>query len=372
MSEAPEHPPRKRSCLRWVFRLFLYGTVLILLVVAFAALGAYLIVEHVTGEGAPGPAVRVEVAAGMSGRDVGRLLAQHGLVDHELLFRLAIRLDKQKGSVKHGRYDLPQGLSPTQLLHLLYEGPNVTLRPEEIPDDQKLKIPEGLSLQQIAGLFDDPDAFLEAARSPELIEKIGIEAETLEGFLMPNTYFFDAPPTPREAVERMVDQFMADYQALMEEVPGAASRSILEVVTVASLVEEEAAVPEERPLVAAVIYNRLAKGMALDLDATLQYALGKYGERMLDEDKAVDSPYNTYRYAGLPPGPICSPGADALRAALSPSDEDYLFFVSNADGKTHVFSRTMAEHAEAVKRYRREIAVQRRQLREQGTDNALQ
>ncbi|MDX9975999.1 MAG: endolytic transglycosylase MltG, partial [FCB group bacterium] len=132
------------------------------------------------------------------------------------------------------------------------------------------------------------------------------------------------------------------------------------IVTIASLVEEESRVDDERPLVAAVVYHRLKQNMALGFDSTLQFALNKYGERMLDADKAVDSPYNTYLNAGLPPGPICSPGIKSLRAALNPADVDYLYFVSNADGKTHTFSRTYAEHNRAVADFRKKIAPQRK------------
>jgi UPF0755 protein len=162
----------------------------------------------------------------------------------------------------------------------------------------------------------------------------------------------------------MVTQFEKEYEALLQEHPAARERSKLEIVTVASLVEEEARVDEERAIVAAVIYNRLSKGRPLEMDSTLQFALGKYGQRLLSEDKAVESPYNTYRKAGLPPGPISNPGVASLRAAMAPADMDYLYFVSNADGLTHTFSRTLKEHNAAVARYRKEIAVQRREQRQ--------
>jgi UPF0755 protein len=180
---------------------------------------------------------------------------------------------------------------------------------------------------------------------------------------MPDTYFFDAPPRPEDLVERMFRQFQKVYAQLLREVPGAQAFNLLEVVTVAALVEEEAKTPEERPLVASVIYNRLDEEMPLQLDATLQYALRKYGQRMLDADKQVESPYNSYKYAGLPPGPIANPGVDSLRAALNPAKSEYLYFVSNADGRTHTFSKTLAEHNRAVARFNAEMAVQRREQR---------
>ncbi|HUW61173.1 MAG TPA: endolytic transglycosylase MltG, partial [Candidatus Bathyarchaeia archaeon] len=151
---------------------------------------------------------------------------------------------------------------------------------------------------------------------------------------------------------------------LLAESPLSEGYTPLQVVTVASLIEEEARGAEERPDVAAVIYNRLKRGMPLQLDSTIQYALNKYGQRLLYSDREVDSPYNTYKNKGLPPGPISNPGVASLRAALQPSQADYIYFVSNADGLTHTFSSSNAEHIRAVQRFRREIAPQRKALRE--------
>ena len=226
----------------------------------------------------------------------------------------------------------------------------------------RVTVPEGLALSQMATRFDDPDAFIEAASDPDLLAAVGIEAPTLEGFLMPDTYFFDEPPTERAVVERMVEHFTETYAELLTAHPDAADRDLIEVVTVASLVEEEARVDDERPVIAAVIYNRLEKRIALAFDSTLQFALNKYGQRMLNEDKQVDSPYNTYKYAGLPPGPIASPGLKSIEAAVAPADVPYIFFVSNYDG-THVFTETFEEHQKAVESFRQKRAITRRELR---------
>lgn len=357
--------PKKRRGWRLFGKILLFGASLVLLAGAAAGFGAYLAYEHVTQPGIAGEPVELTIPEGVTGRQAGRLLSEKGLVEHEVLFRLAMRLDTSGRAIKHGPYVLPKGLSPTQLLEILQEGPNRKPRPEEIPDELRVTIPEGLTIAQMAALFDEPEAFLDAARDPELIAKLGIDAPTLEGFLLPNTYFFSKKPTEREVVERMLDEFRGHYAKLRAEYEDGAEADALRLITVASLVEEEAKAEEERGLVAAVIYNRLEKGMPLELDATLQYALGKYGQRLLDEDKEVDSPYNTYRYPGLTPGPISNPGLASIRAALRPADADYLFFVSNADGRTHTFSRTLREHNEAVARYRREIREQRRELRQQ-------
>ena len=346
---------------RRLFTFFLYLWAFLLLAIGVAALAGFIVYEHVAQPGRPGPKVELTVPEGAAKRNVGALLVEAGLIEYEGFFRFALRLDATDRPIRHGVYELPKGLSALELLELLYEGPSR----QTTVDRFRITIPEGLSLAQMADLFDDPLAFRAAAADPALIARLDIEGPaTLEGFLMPNTYFFDRKPTEQEVVERMVDQFEKEYTRLLAAIPGADRYDKLSIVTVASLIEEEARVSGERPLVAAVLYNRLEKGMPLQMDSTLQYALGKYGQRLLDSDKEVDSPYNTYRNRGLPPGPISSPGVDSLRAALAPAQRDYLYFVSNADGTTHTFSSTYDEHQRAVAKFRREIAVQRREQRE--------
>jgi len=259
-------------------------------------------------------------------------------------------------NLKQGVYELPRGYSARQLLERIVKGPDRQL----LKDQFKLTIPEGLPLTRMAALFPSPERFSEAAANPDLLARLGLSTPSLEGFLMPNTYFFDKQPSEAEAVERMVVQFETEYEALQRAISGAGEYDLLTIVTVASLVEEEARAEEERPLVASVIYNRLRENMPLQMDSTLQFALGKYGQRMLDEDKRVDSPYNTYKYKGLPPGPISSPGVASLRAAMQPADTNYRYFVSNADGRTHTFSTSLSEHNAAVARYNREMVQQRR------------
>ena len=226
-----------------------------------------------------------------------------------------------------------------------------------------MTIPEGLTISQIAQALPNISGILAATTAITPKDAVGIDASSLEGFLMPNTYYFDAPPAGEVLVRRMLKQFHEEWTALAAQFPEE-SKDLLKTVTVASLIEEEARVDEERPLVAAVIYNRLAGGQPLQLDSSLQYALKKYGQRLLDEDKEVDSPYNTYKVTGLPPGPISNPGKASLRAALAPSNEKYSYFVSNADGKTHTFSKTLREHEAAVAKYRREIREQRKELKD--------
>ena len=355
---------REVSAWRWMLTALVWFWALAGAAAVAAGVLALTIYVRATYEGVAGPAVSIEVPSGASGAQVGELLAEKGLIEHEGLFRLALRLNPPTGAgIRHGVYELPKGHSARQLLQRMLKGPDRNL----LADQVKLTIPEGLSVAQIAEQFENPALFAASAADPELIAKVGIEAESLEGFLMPNTYFFDDKPSEKEAAQRMVEQFLRDYDRLLQEVPGASAFDKKTIVTVASLIEEEARTDDERPLVASVIYNRLKLGMPLQMDSTLQFALGKYGQRMLDVDKQVDSPYNTYKYRGLPPGPIANPGTASLRAAMQPAQTDYLYFVSNADGKSHTFSRTLAEHNEAVARYNREMRIQREALRSQET-----
>ncbi len=360
MNETPQSSPRSRRWSFWriVVGVYLYVAAVLLLLIVAAGVVAFIVYDHVIQPGTPGPKIEVAIPPGATLRDAGRILVDMGLVEREAFFLLALRLDGTNQVIRHGVYELPRGLSALELLRLLYKGPARSLTADQV----RITIPEGMTIDQAASLFPNPEAFRAAARDPELIARLGIKADSLEGFLMPNTYFFDTQPTERAMVERMVAQFDREYNRLLREVPGADQFDKMMIVTVASLIEEETRVDEERPLVAAVIYNRIKKGMPLQLDSTLQFALAKYGQRMLDSDKEVDSPYNTYKNPGLPPGPISSPGTASLRAALLPANVPYVYFVSNADGRTHTFSATFQEHQEAVARFRREIAVQRRAL----------
>jgi len=357
--------PPKLGVVRWLLKRLIAGIMIMLLlgVVTLAFLGL-LAYQHVMQAGTAGEPVPVIIPEGATGREVGQILVENGLIEHELFFRMALRLDKSPKSIKHGRYKLPKGLSAFELLEMLQKGAPNVYDPLEIPDELKVTVPEGLTIAQTAELFDNPEEFKKAAADPDLLATLGFEAPALEGFLLPNTYYFDKKPSEREVVERMVKQFNKEWAELVAATPLPEDRTPLQIVTVASLVEEEARVAEERPDVAAVIYNRLERGMPLQMDSTIQYALDKYGQRILYSDREVESPYNTYRNRGLPPGPISNPGLASLRAALKPSGADYVYFVSNADGLTHTFSSSNSEHVRAVRRFRREIAPQRAAERE--------
>ena len=354
-------PRRRWTFFRMLATAVLFGLAVLLLAGVAGGIVAFVVYDHVTQPGVAGPEVEVVVPQKATGNEVGRILVENGLIEHETFFRLALRIDGRNLPIRSGAYRLHRGNSALELLRQLYKGPS-----HQVLETQfRVTVPEGLTIRQASELVKDPKAFIEAAHDQTLIKKLGMDTDSLEGFLMPNTYFFDAEPEPHALVERMVAQFEKEYRKLAAEVPGAEKLNRMRIVTIASLVEEETKLDEERPLVARVIYNRIDKKMPLQLDSTLQFVLNKYGQRLVNEDKEVDSPYNTYIKNGLPPGPISSPGAASLRAALRPADTKNLYFVSNADGRTHTFSNTEEEHNRAVARFRREIEPQREALEKQ-------
>jgi UPF0755 protein len=358
IGEISEPPSGKSPFLRrWCIRFFMICIMLTIVLVGTGAFGSFVLYDHITQPRIGSDEVMFNVPQGATGNDVGILLAESGLIEHELFFRIAIHLSRSNTSIKHGDFILQKGKSPVQLLEILR-----TSVPQSV-DEQNVKvtIPEGLTLAQIAALRNEPEAFLLAVESLDLWEQFGIAPISAEGFLMPNTYFFNEEPSEQELVKRMVDQFNKDFDSLLEQYPEMKAEDKISILTVASLVEEEARLDEERPIVAAVVYNRLSRKMPLEMDSTLQYILGKYGQRLLNEDKEADSPYNTYMNRGLPPGPISNPGAKSIEAAMNPADVDYIFFVSNADGKSHTFTSNLRDHDKAVAKYRREIKVQRRE-----------
>ena len=217
---------------------------------------------------------------------------------------------------------------------------------------------EGLTIRQMAGIFEDAGfgpakAFIAAAADAQLVSGFDPVARNLEGYLFPDTYALPRAASASDLVRRMVARFESVMTAELRQAADALGLSVREVVTLASLVEKETAAPAERPLVSAVYHNRLRQGMGLQCDPTVIYALelrGRFNGNLTRANLAVDSPYNTYRYRGLPPGPIAAPGRLSLEAALRPAPVDYVYFVSRNDG-THAFASTLTEHNRNVQKY---------------------
>lgn len=292
-----------------------------------------------------------EVKEGSSVRSIARSLEESDLIKNRHIFLLGYRIFFPAQSLRAGEYSIDRPLSSREILTLLIEG-RVILYP--------ITIPEGLTRLEIADHIQteyavDKDSFLKASGNPGSIVSMDAKAPNLEGYLFPETYHFPKNTSARSMVDAMVDQFISVFDLEWRQRAKNLGFSIREIVILASLIEEETSHPEERTLVSATFHNRLRIGMKLDCDPTIIYALKQdnaYTGRLRYRDLKLDSPYNTYIYPGLPPGPICNPGRESLKAALYPADEDYLYFVSKNDG-SHQFSRTFREHQNAVNIYQK-------------------
>lgn len=297
--------------------------------------------------------MRVVVPRGSSFRAAADSLASRGVVGSALFFRLYAKAQGQDRAIKPGTYQLVPGTEWGELVDALVNGKGLV---------RVITVVEGWPLRtivpQLARSLDVPRDSAEAAvRDTALLRRLDVPTPTLEGYLFPATYTFPDGTTAREAVRQMVARFEQAWRPEWSARLQAMAISRHAAVTMASIVEREAVRPEERPVIAAVYWNRIRKGMRLQADPTVQYALGRHVERVLYRDLEVESPYNTYRVAGLPPGPIGSPGAPSMTAAVNPADVPYLYFVAQPDGH-HEFRTTYAEHLVAVREARR--------LREQG------
>src|SRR5215207_511843 len=291
---------------------------------------------------------RVLVPRGATLRVAAESLAKAGVVQNATAFRLYGMLRGSDRSIRAGTYVFKRGSSWGDVLDDLRGGKGL---------EHSITVPEGWSLIQIvpqlARVLEVPiDSVQAAVRDTALLRALDIPTPTLEGYLFPDTYVFPAGTTARAAVRVMVDRFRRVWQPEWNQRLQALAMSRHDVMALASIVEKEARLPEERPVIAAVYLNRLKTGMLLQADPTVQYALGKHVARVFYKDLAVESPYNTYKHAGLPPGPIASPGRPAIVAALNPANVPYTFFVAYPDGH-HEFTTNFAAHSVAVRNARR-------------------
>ncbi|MGH7541014.1 MAG: endolytic transglycosylase MltG [Gemmatimonadota bacterium] len=320
-----------------------------------AGIGAIAIVLAATACGDDGPLrgtevdVRVPRGAGMS--TIARELERAGLIDHPRLFALYVRVKGAERDLKAGHYRFAAGTSWGGLVDALRGGDVVT---------HPLTIPEGLPIREVADRIagftrGSPDSVRTLLADSALARELGVPGPTLEGYLFPETYRFAEDVGVRTIVATMVERYRGFWGARERALADSLGLDEGQVVTLASIVEEEARLSEERPMIAGVYLNRLERGMLLQADPTVQYALGEPKERLLyrDIDRVADDPYNTYTNPGLPPGPIASPGEASLRAVLEPARHEFLFFVAEPDG-SHVFTRTEREHINAKNRIRRE------------------
>jgi UPF0755 protein len=290
----------------------------------------------------------IEIEEGSSYRAAVRLLEENGLVTNHLFFLLLGKVTQAERQIKPGEYALHTAMRPREVLDVLIRGKSL---------EYQVSIPEGYNARQIAQLLReerlaDSEAFLRVVEDPANARAFGIDGPNLEGYLFPDTYYFPKRIKPEEIVKRMVSEFQTLWEEEIKQRADERGMSQREVVTLASIIEKETGQDEERRLISAVFHNRLKRKMRLQSDPTVIYPIQEFGGNITKKLLLTPTPYNTYQFAGLPPGPISSPGRESLLAAVDPAEVDYLYFVSKNNG-THYFSKTLADHSNAVNRYQK-------------------
>src|SRR5881398_1194538 len=294
-----------------------------------------------------GAPTRVIIPRGASFGQATDSLARNGLVGSPKLFRLYGRFTGGDRKVKPGTYLLKHGTPWSDIISALNGGHGLV---------NTVTIPEGYTVSQITPLLArtlnvPADSVTAAVSDTALLARLDVPNKTLEGYLFPDTYAFPIGTTARQAVREMVYSFERRWRPDWDSSIADLKINRNDLVTMASIVEREARLPEERPVIAAVYYNRLTRAMMLPADPTVQYAIGHHVGRVLYKDLTIDSPYNTYVHKGLPPGPVASPGVASLTAAANPANVPYLYFVATRDGH-HEFRMTLEQHTDAVREVR--------------------
>jgi UPF0755 protein len=330
----------------WDKRLF-KGILLLALAVLLAGGFVYSLAQAV-GASVVGEPQTVTIKQGMGTQAIGELLYERGLIKNVLIFRLVVKMEGQDGSLQAGEYILTKAMTVQQIIAKLAKGETAF---------RQFTIPEGYTIDQIANLLETKKlasaakfkSYVATYAPYDYMNPRPDSKYKAEGFVFPDTYRVSAGTSEEQLARMMVAQFNSQFTPEMRQQAAARGLSVREVVILASLVEKEAQVARERPIIAAVFLSRLKLEMPLQSCATIQYILGYPKPELTVQDTEIPSPYNTYLNMGLPPGPIASPGMAAIRAVLAPADTDYLYFVANKDG-SHVFSRTYEEHLAAIAR----------------------
>jgi len=332
---------RRRSIIATLF-------VLLAMAVVFGAFG-WLAIAKLLSPFKPGSTahILVTVPRGVTPREIGEILTQKKVVRSPSAFLLAMRLAGGGGEIRADRYDLSPGMSPRQIVVAIESG--------AASASNWVTIPEGFTARQVADRLGekqlaDPAAFLTAVRKQgdmlRYSDGFTPPDKNLEGYLFPDTYRFDVSTTVPAILNQMVGEFDTKVVKTHPKV-----KDWKKTIILASLIEREAEVDKDRPLIASVMFNRLKKGMPLDIDASIEYALPKHKPRLMFSDLKTPSPYNTYLHKGLPPTPICSPGLPSIEAVLHPAKTDYLYYVAGPGG-AHIFSKTLAEQDQVIARLR--------------------
>jgi UPF0755 protein len=291
--------------------------------------------------------VIIEIQPGMNLKQVTQILAQNNLLNSPRAFRLLTWLENKENQLQVGEFELSPSLASGEILNIITSGKTHL---------HSVTIPEGFRITEIAAVITEKglttqEEFIKESKKKELIADLNIPTENLEGYLFPETYHFGKFLGTEKIVKNMIDTFK--QRILTPEILDRAKEmdmSIHEIITLASLIEKETGMENERNLISSVFHNRLKRNMLLQTDPTVIYAISNFDGNIRKKDLSIDSPYNTYKYPGLPPGPIASPGLESILAALHPAESQFLYFVSRQDGSHH-FSKSLIEHNRAVHRY---------------------
>lgn len=295
--------------------------------------------------------VEVDIPARSNTGQVANILADRGLIRNRTVFALVCRAEGYDAKLQAGYYQFKKSQSLLDIVQEIAAGRVVS---------RTITIPEGYNLREIGGVLIDKgictrDEWEKAVLKPydyRFLRDVPLRENRLEGFLYPDTYRVRKGVTPEQVITMMLNRFQQIWNSDFDKKAAASGFTAYRVVTIASMIEKEALFDEERARIAGVMFNRIRVGMNLQVDATVLYSLGRHKERVLYRDLEVDSPYNTYRNPGLPPGPIACPGYASIKAAISPEKHDYYYYLAMKDGH-HFFSRTYQQHLQAKQKYRR-------------------
>ncbi|MBS4025117.1 MAG: endolytic transglycosylase MltG [Clostridia bacterium] len=301
---------------------------------------------------AEGVEEKITIHPGSSTVRIANLLWEKNLIREPNMFRLYTRINNYDGRLKAGEYILSGTMSTPEIVAKIVAGTVVTY---------PFTIPEGYTLKQIAKVLSDK-GMVDEELFIELLERGSFDfpyldqllegANRFEGFLFPDTYYITSYMTEKDIIQMMLNRFLKVVTPEVVKTVADQGLSLLELVTIAAMIERESSVDADSPKIAGVIYNRLAIGMPLQIDATVIYAHGEHINRVLHKHLEIDSPYNTYKYPGIPLGPIAAPGAKSIMAALEPEEHNFYYYVLKPDGSHH-FSRNLSEHNRAVQQYLR-------------------
>jgi UPF0755 protein len=321
----------------------------ILLIGFVCVLSVLYTIHFISTPSSPGKPVQVNIKSGQSGWQISKSLEKERIITDAGMFMLTSRILGKARRLQAGTYVFEGNHYPLEVMNILFRGKTFKYR---------ITIPEGSNIYQIGEIIAatgimDKDIFVRAAFSDKTTAFFKVDAPSMEGYLYPDTYFLTPRMTPLEIMAKLHDRFKHVYNGEIEQRAGEMGLTRIQVLTLASIIEKEASSSSDKPLISSVFFNRLARDMRLQSDPTAVYGIDGFKGKINPNDLQRESPYNTYRHKGLPPGPICNPGSDSIKAVLWPATTNYLYFVSRGDG-THVFSNSLIEHNRAISKNARQ------------------